>query len=230
MVRLTPKKLSGLKEHFMVFYLESGHYSNGQANCAFSEDFNDGSPDCVNIYGLINSSTNLSEILNRESGNYSTNLTEMIVNYRQYTLDSSDLAIKMHSVNIGYTLYHDKMFGVVDIAGYTEKDIKIYGKHRFLIAYEFMTVLKRSKGPRISIKQDLEIINGAHEFVNPFRSETMLSIFPFQRSKAIGFFTSYIYGHDNYNYRFVDSGHQFSIGIRWDQFPPITMKGPRLDD
>jgi hypothetical protein len=209
---------------FWGLLLESGHYSNGQSDCVFSEDFSDGSIDCENIYKTINSSTNLSEILNRRSGNFSTNLTKLILNYRTYLLDEDYFPKQSHSVNLGYTLYHNKFLGIGDFGGFTNDDIAIYGSSRFMVAYEFMRVFKKNIKKRYTLKQKITYINNAHSSVEPFRLESIFSMYPFSKSKSLGFTFSYIYGHDNYNYRFVDSGQQVSIGITWSQFPAITLK------
>ena len=213
------------KENFWGLSLETGHYSNGQDGCTFSENFSDGSIKCDSIYNMINSSTDLSDIVNRKSGNFSTNLTEIILNFRTYDLDDDNLPLKSHSFNAGYVLYHNKFLGIGDFGGFTGNDIKIYGRHRFLFGYEYMKVLQHFEGKRISIKQDFELIYKPHESVNPIRSETNFTLYPFSKSKAIGFFVTYIYGHDNYNIRFVDSGNQFSTGLTWSQFPPFPLTG-----
>lgn len=224
--RLQIKKM----ESFLGFSFESGHYSNGQVGCAFSRKFDDDSNECDSIYNTINSSTDLSKILNRRTGNFSTNLSELILNYRLYTIDNKCEPYKMYSFSLGYMLYHDRFLGLGSFGGYSDPDIKIYGQHRFLFSYEYMRVFKNGEGARISVKENIEFISGAHHHVNPIRSELIFSIYPFInikrfaiRPSAIGFFVSYIYGHDNYNYRFVDSGHQATLGISWNQFPPFGM-------
>lgn len=211
------------QKHYTGFSLESGHYSNGQAGCSFSTRFEDGSVECDNIYSSINSSMDLSKSLNRTSGNFSTNQTEVILNYRIYTLDRKGYPRKMHSFNLGYNLYHKKFLGILNFGEYSDNDIKIYGRHRYLLGYEFMIAFKEEGASRLSITQNFEIIQGAHNHVQPIRSESKFTFYPFTRSKAFGAFASYIYGHDNYNYRFVDSGHQITIGFTWDQFPPLVL-------
>lgn len=211
-------------QHFIGFSLESGHYSNGQTGCAFSRDFEDETVDCDSIYSLINSSADLSGMLNRKSGNFATNLTELILNYRRYNLDDDNLPKKMHSVDLGLVLYHDKFLGVASFGGYSDDDIKIYGRCRLLVGYEYMRVLKEGTGLIFSFKQNIEIIKGAHDDVNPIRSESKFSFYPFKKSKTVGVFISYIFGHDNYNFRFVDSGHQATIGLTWNQFPRFSLK------
>jgi hypothetical protein len=211
------------RSDFWGFSLESGHYSNGQNGSAFSELFADGSTQSDSIYKQITPSTKLSEILNRKSGNFSTNLTEIIFNYRTYKLDDDDMPKQLYSFNLGYVLYHNRFLGIGNFGGFTKNDINLYGRHRFLLRMKFMNVLDKLGNSRYSIKQNFELISKPHQSVNPFRSESIIAFYPFKKSKTLGFMLTYIYGHDNYNFRFVDSGHQLSFGLTWSQFPPFTM-------
>ncbi len=226
--RLPQGPFEDRKEKFWGFSFESGHYSNGQSGGAFSYEFDDGTAENDHVYTLITPSSNLSEMLNRRNGNFSTNLSELKLNYRIYTLDDDNAPKKMHSFTAGYILYHNRLWGVADIGGYTANDIRIYGRHRYLADYEYMRVLNEQHSRRIAFKQHVEIIQGAHRHVNPVRLESTLTYYPFRSSKALGLLISYIYGHDNYNFRFVDSGHQAAIGLTWNQFPPFAMTN-RLD-
>jgi hypothetical protein len=113
------------------------------------------------------------------------------------------------------------MFGLVDFGGYTDFDIEIYGKNRFGLEYEFIHTPTEKIKFRYSLGQKFELIQGAHNHVNPLRSESSIIAYPWDRD--IGFFVSYIYGHDNYNYRFVDSGHQINFGVTWDWFTPFEI-------
>lgn len=210
---------------FLGYMVESGHYSNGQSGCAFSDEFKDGTSECNDVYKTITSSTDLSKILNRRSGNFSTNLTKIIVSLKNYKLNDDLLPKESQSINVGYTLYHDRFLGVGDFGGFTDNDIKIYGRYRFLGEYEFMRTFKKNSQKRYILKQKIEYISNPHNSVNPLRMETVFKIYPFAKSKSIGIIASYIYGHDNYNFRFVDSGHQVALGITWDKFPPFTLKG-----
>jgi hypothetical protein len=210
-------------QNFWGFSLESGHFSNGQDGSAFSESFADDTPQSDSIYNTINTSTQLSEILNRRSGNFSTNLTELILNYRTYRLDDDNQPKQMHSLNVGFVRYHNRFLGIADFGGFSQNDIKLYGYNRLLIGYEYMKVLERYNNKRYSLKQQLEMINHPHSSVNPIRSETSFTFYPFAKSKAVGVLVSYVFGHDNYNFRFVDSGHQLTVGITWSQFPPFAL-------
>jgi hypothetical protein len=228
--RIRTDKVSDKVQEFAGFSFESGHYSNGQSGCAFSNLYSDDSKECDSIYKALTSSSNLSDMLNRKNGNYSTNLSELMLNYRWYRLDKSNEPKEMHSFNAGYVLYHKRMLGLVNFGGYSDQDIQIYGQSRFHLGYEYMEVFKDGEGVRVSFKQNIEIIQGAHKQVNPIRTESIFTLYPFVNYKkfivrpiAIGIFISYIYGHDNYNFRLVDAGHQISLGISWTQFPPFTM-------
>ncbi|QEC75474.1 hypothetical protein [Mucilaginibacter ginsenosidivorax] len=209
----------------LTFSLESGHYSNGQDGGAFTDKYADGSPESEAVYKTITPQTNLSSILNRKSANFSTDLTEFIVNYRRNILaagpNTDNIAIRTYSYKFGGTFYHDRFFGVFDAGGYSDEDIKIYGKVRLLAGFQYV---EKVKWGRWSFTGNLERIFNAHQSVEPWRLETIATAYPIRATPDLGFFVTFIAGHDNYNYRFVDSGHQFGLGISWNLFPPIKLK------
>jgi hypothetical protein len=222
--RLPNTMLKGRQVHFAGFSVESGHYSNGQSGNAFSEQFDDDSPQSDSIYNTITPDTDLSKLLNRKSGNFSTNLTEIQFQYRRSKITSTDnTPYETHSANLGLTLYHDRFLGVADFGGYTENDIRIYGRIRYQAGYEYTRTFRKGEGRRIVFRESLELIQGAHKHVNPVRNEVVVTFYPFKKSKAFGFCGSYIYGHDNYNFRFVDAGNQLTFGLTWTQFPPLQL-------
>jgi hypothetical protein len=213
-------------DNTIAFSLESGHYSNGQTGSSFSDKFTDGSKEGDSLYTLIADETNLSDILNRRSGNFSTNLTEFIVSHHWNKMDDDRYPERVHALSAGLTLYHDNFLGIFPFGGYSEPDIKIYGRTRWMLGYDFTKVwIKKNKKPiRLSISERIELINGAHKSVNPFRSETVATVYPFPGSATTGFYLGFITGHDNYNYRFVDSGSQLTVGISWASFPPVEHR------
>lgn len=202
---------------------ESGHYSNGQDGGAFTDKYPDGSPESEAIYNTITPSTDLSAILNRKSANFSTDLTEVIFNYRFNKVDGEHIPIQTHSIKIGATLYHDRFLFIGNFGGYSDNDIKIYGKWRTNIGYQFIKTL--SCKWRYALSENIETIYGAHPSVQPWRFETIATMYPFKNMTDLGIFTSFVWGHDNYNYRFVDSGSQWGLGISWNLFPPIATRG-----
>jgi len=206
--------------NFFAWAIESGHYSNGQSGCAFLSGAVDESMECTDFHATITDESNLSDLLNRKNGNFSTNTTKLSLNFRFNNLNTFDKPYKVHSFTASWELYHNKFMGLFDFGGYTDFDINIYGRNRFGLGYEFVHVWKPKL--RYSFEQKFEMIQGAHPFVEPFRSETTFTLYPFDRD--IGIFASYIYGHDNYNYRFVDSGNQIAIGVSWDWFTPFQIK------
>ena len=213
---------------FIGFAYQTGHYSNGQSKCSFAEGKYDGGRVCDSIYQQINDDTDLSALLNRETGNFSVNLTEIILNYRFNKLGSATYAKQAHSISVGYVAYHKGMLGFIDVDLVSDVDLKILGQHRISFAYEYTLAFKLSRRSnvyqRIRLKQTMEVIVGAHPHINPLRLESMATFYPASTVSALGLAFSYIYGHDNYNYRVVDSGQQFSIGLTWDLFPPIKLK------
>jgi len=221
-VLLSTQQLWRVKDHNLFsFSIESGHYSNGQSGCAFNELYTDGSRECDSVYSLITDDTDLSAILNRRNGNFSTNMTELLFNYRINRLDDDDMPDRVHSITFGATLFHDRFLGIFDFGGYSDADIKIYGRFRFHAGYEYERVL--NNGMRLSVSENMELISKPHKSVNPFRSVTTVTWFPKKLVKEFGVYMSYVFGHDNYNFRFVDSGHQGVIGITWSGFPPFAL-------
>lgn len=203
-------------KNLLSYAIESGHYSNGQPGCALTGGGEDQSSSCDSVYGLVDRNSDLSSIINRTNGDFSTNLTKVTVNYRRIThFDENSRPQQVHSTNVGIVRYHDKFLGFVDAGGYGDHAIKMYGKWRFLMSYNYSYNWK--SGYRMTFSEDIEIIQGAHPWVNPLRTVTTASFF---LPRNLGIFFSYIYGHDDYNLRFVDSGHQFGVGLVWDMFPP----------
>lgn len=226
-----------IKDHQFAFSIESGHYSNGQADCAFSKGIEDGSVACDSVCNTITPTSNLSHLLNRDSGNFSTNYTELIANYRiifqtRKDDEGEDTYIPQSAISLkaGFNRYHNKLLHLADIGGYTASDIKIYGKNRFIGGIEYLLSADRMMGAslfkklsidRFSASLNTEYIDNPHPFVAPWRAE-LTGTFYFKNN--MGIFVSGIWGHDNYNYRFVDSGSSFFAGITFDIFPPTRIR------
>ncbi|MGJ8664844.1 MAG: hypothetical protein ACSHW7_00625 [Patiriisocius sp.] len=208
--------------NFLTLAVESGHYSNGQSNSAFSDAFEDGSEEGQAVYETINDDTDLSEILNRRTGNFSTNLTRISFNYRQNKFTDEVIPKRIHSYTLSYQLYHDKFFGFIDFGGYNPEDIGIYGRHRIEAQYEFTFYWK---GMRVAAGQDVFLQLGAHPSVTPYRSQTRMIVHPWNTD--LGFFGQFDFGFDDYNYRFVDSFPRMSFGISWDWFTPFLLESKR---
>lgn len=207
-------------QHYLGYGIESGHYSNGQSGCALMGGGDDKSASCDSMYALVNSNSDLSAMINRVNGDYATNLSKLDIAYRYISaFDDFNRPKQIHAFTLGIVRYHNNFFGIVDFGGFTDNSIAMYGRWRFLVSYAYS--YQWSSGYRIRVSEDMEFIQGAHPSVNPFRSLTTTTIyFP----RHIGFFMSYNYGHDDYNLRFVDSGHQFGFGMTWDMFAPIRVK------
>ena len=202
---------------------ETGHYSNGQSGGAFSEVYADGSKESEAIYNTIAPESNLSAMLNRKNGNFSTNLTELKGNVRLVKTDANSLMKRTHSFTLGATLYHNLMLGLINLGGYTKNDIAIYGRWQTHYAYEYINTYK---GVRYALSEQLEVIHGAHPWVEPLRFDTKFTVYPIKNVADLGLAFNWIWGHDNYNYRFVDHGHQFGISLTWSVFPPINLEKP----
>ncbi|WP_194852501.1 hypothetical protein [Nonlabens antarcticus] len=206
-------------DNFLTAAIESGHYSNGQSNSAFSQEFEDASDESVALYETFTDDTDLAALLNRSSGNFSVNLTRFSLNYRLNTFDKDNVPEKIHSITATYQLYHDKFLGVADFGGYNPEDINIYGRNRVEVGYEFTG---RYKKFRYTLSEQALYHFGSHPSANPFRSETKAIVYPWDRD--LGFVLQLSIGRDDYNYRFVDSFTRLSLGITWDWFTPFVIK------
>ncbi|MAZ71578.1 MAG: hypothetical protein CMC70_00375, partial [Flavobacteriaceae bacterium] len=174
------------------------------------------------VYETITDDTNLAEILNRKTGNFSTNLTRISFNYRQNKFIDNSIPKRIHSYTVTYQLYHDNFFGIIDFGGYNPKDIDIFGRHRLEANYEYTFYWK---GMRMVAGQDVFLQLGAHPSVTPYRSQTKLIVHPWNTD--LGFFGQFDFGFDDYNYRFVDDFPRFSFGISWDWFTPFLLESKK---
>lgn len=214
--------LSTRNNNFFTAALESGHYSNGQTGAAFSTAFEDGTEGGNAAYDRITDDTNLAEILNRDNGNFSTNLTRLSLNYRINRFDSLAKPTKIHSFTLTYQLYHDKFLGLFSFGGYNPNDIDLYGRHRLELTYGYTGYLKKA---RYSIEQEVYLHFGRHPSADFYRSETRGLFYPWDND--FGFFAEFSFGFDDYNYRFVDSYPRLSFGMTWDWFTPFVVKKKR---
>ncbi|SCY03882.1 hypothetical protein SAMN05192588_0845 [Nonlabens sp. Hel1_33_55] len=209
-------------DNFLTAAIESGHYSNGQSRSAFSTEFEDDSEESRALYDEFTDDTNLAALLNRQTGNFSTNLTRFSINYRLNKFDSQNVPEKIHSMTATYQLYHNKFLGVADFGGYNPEDIEIYGRHRIELGYEYTGYYKDI---RYVISEQALLHLGSHPSSVPYRSETRFMIYPF--SNDFGFMTQLSIGRDDYNYRFLEDFTRFSVGITWDWFTPFVIKPTR---
>jgi hypothetical protein len=207
------------EDNFFTAGIESGHYSNGQAGSAFSTEFEDNSEESIAIYDSFTDNTDLAALLNRSTGNFSTNLTRLSLNYRINTFNDQNVPQKIHSFTTTYQLYHNKFIGVADFGGYNPRDIDIYGRHQFELGYEFTSHLKKM---RYTISQQLNVTLGSHPSSDPYRSVTSAILYP--RDNDLGIMAQFSFGRDDYNYRFLDSFPRFTIGFTWDWFTPFVVK------
>ncbi|KQC33563.1 hypothetical protein AAU57_09720 [Nonlabens sp. YIK11] len=206
-------------DNFLTAAIETGHYSNGQSRSAFSTEFEDNSEESRALYDTFTDDTDLAALLNRQTGNFSTNLTRVSFNYRLNTFDAQNVPEQIHSITATYQLYHNKFLGVADFGGYNPEDIDIYGRHRIELGYEYTGYFKDI---RYVLSEQAMYHFGSHPSSAPFRSESRFMIYPF--SNDFGFMAQLSVGRDDYNYRFLDDYTRFSVGITWDWFTPFVIK------
>lgn len=213
-------------DDFYSIALETGHYSNGQSGCIFASGLIDETPECEAAHALITPETNLSELLNRKNGNFSTNWTKLAFNYRFNIFKDNGKPRMAHSLLASWEYYHNDMLGLIDIGGFSDFNLGIYGRNRFNLSYEFIHTY--SGKVRYSVEFKTEYISNPHPFVAPLRGEITGILYP--GNLDFGIYLTYVNGHDNYNYRFVDSGNQFGIGIIWDWFAPLDRSTAKIMD
>lgn len=207
------------QKHLIGYSIESGHYSNGQSGSAFIGGGKDGSHESDSVWATVNAQSKLADMINRTDGDFSTNLTELMLNYRYIVkLDAFAKPKILHTITAAMAYYHNKLYGLIDKGGNTDIALKMYGRWRFLFSYAYNYNWK--SGYRILFSENLEIISGAHPSVEPVRSVTQATFF---LPKSLGFYINYIYGHDDYNLRFVDAGSQFGFGLTWDINHPLLI-------
>ncbi|PPK95744.1 hypothetical protein LY01_01337 [Nonlabens xylanidelens] len=207
------------EDNFFTAAIESGHYSNGQAESAFSTEFDDNSEESIALYNSFTDDTDLAKLLNRSGGNFSTNLTRLSVNYRFNTFNEVNIPQKIHSFTATYQLYHNKFLGFADFGGYNPEDIDILGRHQLEFGYEFTSHLKKM---RYTLSQQFNYTIGSHPSSVPYRSETSGILYPW--NSDLGILAQFSIGRDDYNYRFLDDFARFKIGITWDWFTPFVVK------
>lgn len=207
------------QDNFWTFAIESGHYSNGQTGSAFSSEFADESPQSDSIYKTFTDDTDLAALLNRETGNFSTNLTRVSLNYRLNSFNPDNSPLRVHSFTASYQIYHKRLLGVLDFGGFSEDDIKIYGRHEIDLQYEYTGYYKKM---RYVLGSEVFLHFGMHPSTDPYRVETRGILFPWNND--FGFFGQFSFGFDDYNYRFLDSFPRLSFGLTWDWFSPFVRK------
>lgn len=204
--------------NFFTLAIETGHYSNGQSQSAFNAIVADGSEESMELYETITDDTDLAAILNRRSGNFSTNFTRLSVNFRFNNAKTTTETLKIHSVTATYQVYHDKFMGVFNFGGYNPKDIELYSRHRIEAKYDYTSYYKEI---RYTFEQQTYVHFGIHPSTTPFRSETRAIVYPWDTN--LGFFAQFTAGFDDYNYRFVDHFPRVSFGLTWDWFTPFVV-------
>lgn len=206
-------------DNFLTAGIETGHYSNGQAQSAFSTEFDSESSENRELYESFTDETNLAALLNRRSGNFSTNLSRLSLNYRINTFDDQNTPVNVHSITGTYQLYHNRFLGVANFGGYEQRDIEIYGRHRVELGYEYTAYYKNI---RYTLSEELLYHFNSHPSSNPVRSESKFIAYPW--NTELGFIAQLSLGRDDYNYRFLDSFTRFTVGVTWDMFTPFVIK------
>ncbi|NBG65738.1 hypothetical protein [Acidiluteibacter ferrifornacis] len=205
------KSYNWVRKSQFTWLLETGHYSNGQSRSTWNEQFEDGSDSSEAAYRAINNESNLSQLLNRSTGNFSVNLSRIRFQYVIPQKREQENRVLLHKIALEYLRYHAAFAMLID---YTDgiSDVEIIGENQFQLEYE--SVFETVNRSRLTFNQECTYLAGSHPSINPIRLKSTISFFP--KDWVTGFFVSYIHGHDNYNYRIVDSRNQVQLGIHFD--------------
>lgn len=232
------------KYHFFSGAIEHGHYSNGQSGCTYSEEHIDGSPECILIHNTIHDQTNLSDILNRKNGEFSTNLTRLIFVYRDRRFNKArsnknepwkytNIPKRVFSYSLDFTLRHKKLLLLADIGGYQGNAVDIFGKYKtafkfkYTVNYDVISNQKRDLAIASFVTSaKIEHLKRDHKSVVPLRLELSLKLF---FKLGFGLVAGANFGHDDYNIRVVDNVNQIYLGLEWDMFAlrKILMLNPK---
>ena len=222
-------------DNLRTLSIEHGHYSNGQSGCTFLEGAEDGSTACDSVYATLAADSDLSKLLNRRNGDFSTNFTKVLLNWRLNRLDDAR-PDSILSITLGWEWYHNPLLIIFDIGGYDPRDIGIYGRHRLSLQAEYerpgrsfpivrWIPLLRAL-PRASLLGSYERILAADDRVNANRVVGQFTGYIGRIGIALGF----VYGHDDYNIRLVDSSLQAYIGVTWKIFPSFNLRQQDFPD
>lgn len=215
MKRLTTSRS---KMEYFSFSVATGHYSNGQKGCAFSSGADDGDTECDKAFTDISDNTELHTILNRENGNFSTNLTSLSLQSDHIHYNDTDSHPSHHWIfTATYRANHNKILGVIDLGGYSYgSEAHLYGKHEVGIRIkrkEFTTYRP------FSVEAGILALFDKHPSIYPYRLHVKSTLFPFEHLEKLGFFIEAVYGYDDYNYRLVDTRAMVQAGLEYSFFP-----------
>ncbi len=192
-----------------TYMLETGHYSNGQSRCAWSDTSLDRSLGCNKLYQGINDHTDLDVLLNRSSGNFTTNFSRFAL---KLELKGKEPSHYYQSFQMSYTYNHVAFAGIINYGGSVENDLSIIGDGEAKVEHEI--ALQGKEESMWSLRQSFGYLIDAHPSIEPIRYTAQLHYFPADWSTAFHLF--YAFGHDNYNYRMVDEVSQIGFGLVWD--------------
>ena len=195
------------------FTVEHGHYSDGQDGCVFGSSKDNDS--LCKIYSAMADKINVAQMLNRSSGEYSTDFVRGKLKLC-YLLDSINAGCgpmmkNALEVTLGYTRLVDRLLGF-DIGGYDDYASKIYPMNQLYgeLAFEEYYSCKSNRHYRLSFEYFYRPSDNSFVYAHNF-SATAAYFFSFN----LGFFVRGEYGQDSYNVRFVDKISRMMLGIAW---------------
>jgi len=202
-----------------TFVLDHGHYSNGQQGCTFGSSA-DGDSICAEKYQSLDlKKDNLSDEINRNTGEFSTNLFRTKIKFYQIQkINPEYRTVEIaNEFSLSYTRLTRFLFGK-KIAGYNRKDAAFYPLNQIHFEYAFHKYLENHQY-RVGIGIAwLPTDNSAmaHYNISLFGNYTL--------ENGFGFFLKGETGQDSYNLRMVDKVARVAMGFSWNVLSSEPLK------
>ncbi|MGL1936255.1 MAG: hypothetical protein OCD01_14590 [Fibrobacterales bacterium] len=209
-ISYAPTRYVSSVKSFITPMIEHGHYSNGQAGCAFGSS-EDADSTCQTLYDTLDE-LNLSEQLNRRSGEFSTNFIRGRLKLMKVLgfYDGTGMVEDALEVTLEFTRYINRLFGF-SIAGYNELDAEFYSMNRYLAevaGHHYLMMFNEMTQLRYGVSA--QYLPSRHSEITPYN----ISLFGnFTYPSGLGVFVKAEKGQDLYNVRMVDDIFRVFIGI-----------------
>ncbi|MGL1935336.1 MAG: hypothetical protein OCD01_09955 [Fibrobacterales bacterium] len=209
-VSYAPTRYVSSINSFITPVVEHGHYSNGQAGCTFGGS-EDADSTCSTLYDNLET-MNLSDQLNRRSGEFSTNFVRGRLKFMKVLgfHEGTGMVEDAFEVTLGYTRYINRLFGFT-IAGFNTLDTEFYSMNRYLLelaGHHYLMMFNEMTQLRYGVSA--QYLPSNHSEITPYN----VSLFgSFTYPSGLGLFVKAEKGQDLYNVRMVDDIFRVLIGI-----------------
>jgi hypothetical protein len=209
-ISYAPTRYVSSVKSFITPIFEHGHYSNGQAGCTFGSS-EDADSSCQVLYSGLDD-LDLSEQLNRRSGEFSTNFVRGRLKLMKVLgfFEGTGMVEEALEVTLEYTRYINRLFGF-SVAGYNELDAEFYSMNRYLAevaGHHYLMMFNEMTQLRYGVSA--QYLPSRHSEITPY---TVTLFGSFTYPSGLGVFAKVEKGQDLYNVRMVDDIFRVLIGI-----------------